>query len=67
MSKRALSEFLDLLHAAMLDAATEGKMTQLQASCTPPGGRQKQIRIIIAPEEMDFVRSDPTGKLERPA
>ena len=63
----AVSDFFDLLVAAMADAADEGKLCQLQTEIVPPSGKRKTIRIIVVPEEMDFVRSDPTGKLKRPA
>lgn len=60
------NQFLDILAAAMLDAATEGKCSQLQTTITPPGKRATLIRIIIVPEEMDWVRSDSGGEFRRP-
>lgn len=65
--KRAADEFLDLLTASLLDAAVEGKITQLQTTITPPGKSAKLVRIIVVPEEMDFVRGQPTGPFGRPA
>ena len=62
----AVSEFEALLIAAMLDAAVEGKITQLQATIAPPGQGPKLIRLIVVPEEMDFVRPEPTGAFQRP-
>lgn len=59
-------DFVNLLLAAMLDAAVEGVCCQLQTTITPPGQSAKLIRIIIVPEEMEFVRADPTGQFRRP-
>lgn len=47
--------FQDLLIAAMKDAATERKMTQLKATITPEGRTIPQVvRIIVVPESMDM-------------
>lgn len=49
--------FIDMLIAAMRDAATERKVTQLQTQLDPTmtgKGPMKKVRIIIVPEEMDF-------------
>lgn len=49
--------FLDLLIAAMKDAAIERKLTQLKTQLDPTEtgkGPLKTIRIIVIPEEMDF-------------
>ncbi len=49
--------FLNLLIAAMKDAAIEHKLTQLQTQLDPTEtgkGPLKKIRIIVIPEEMDF-------------
>lgn len=62
----AQSEFLDLLVAAMMDAAIEGKCTQLQTTISPPGKGSKLVRLVIIPEEMDFVRGSGTGQFKRP-
>lgn len=52
----ATSNFLNLLLAAMTDAALERKLTQLQTSLVPPGTtKEKVVRIIIIPEEMDYI------------
>lgn len=52
--------FLDMLIAAMTDAAVEGKTSQLQTTITPEGAtKPKLVRIIVVPEEMDVVR--PVG------
>lgn len=63
---RRAQEFIDLLAAAMADAADEGKLCQLQTTVTPPSGRAKLVRIIIVPEEMDLVRGNPDHKFTRP-
>lgn len=61
------SDFGTLLLAAMCDAATEGKCTQLQATITPPGQRTaKLVRIIVVAEEMDYVRAAPGEPFQRP-
>lgn len=55
MSNKGKAEaFIDILLAAMKDAAIERKMTQLKTTITP-AGRTKPIlvRIIIVPETMD--------------
>lgn len=59
-------EFIDILAAAMLDAAAEGKCSQLQTTITPPGKRATLIRIILVPEEMDWVRGAEGGEFRRP-
>lgn len=46
--------FLDVLVAAMKDAALERKITQLKTQLDPNGKGVKRIRIIVVPEEMDF-------------
>jgi hypothetical protein len=59
------TEFESLLIAAMMDAAIEGKISQLQTTITPPGQGAKLIRLIVVPEEMDFVRPGPRGPFQR--
>lgn len=52
--------FLDLLVAAMTDAATTGHLTQIQTTITPIGSNMpKLVRIVVVPEEMMVVR--PVG------
>lgn len=54
VEKEQINAFLDMLRAAMLDAAIERKMTQLKTTITPPGrAKAELIRIIIVPETMD--------------
>lgn len=57
-----------MLIAAMLDAATERKITQLKTRLDPDGKGMKLIRIIVVPEEMDldFAIDRPLGS-EMPA
>lgn len=43
--------FLDLLIAAMKDAALEGQLTQLAAQIDPDGKGLRQCRIIVIPEK----------------
>jgi hypothetical protein len=48
--------FLEMLLAAMRDAAVERKLTQLQMTITPEGQTTPRfVRIIVIPEEMDMV------------
>jgi hypothetical protein len=46
--------FLDLLIAAMMDAAIELKLTQLKTQIDPDGKGLKYIRIIVVPEQMEY-------------
>lgn len=47
--------FLELLVAAMNDAALEGELTQLQTQLIPPGRKKFEVvRIIIVPEKMQW-------------
>jgi hypothetical protein len=47
--------FLDLLVAAMKDAAIERKLSQLKIQLeAEPGKGLKRVRVIVIPEEMDF-------------
>jgi hypothetical protein len=64
---QAAAEFEALLIAAMLDAAVSGECTQLQTTITPPGKGAKLVRIIVVPEEMEFVRPKGVGPFRRPA
>lgn len=45
--------FLDLLIAAMTDAAKEKKLTQLQTSIGE-GKERKTVRLIVIPEELEY-------------
>lgn len=45
--------FLDLLIAAMADAAKERKLTQLKTTIDPDGKGAKLVRIVVIPEDMD--------------
>ncbi len=53
--------FMDLLVAAMLDAAMELKLTQLQTTITPPGSSPQIVRVIVIPEQMQF-KMDAKGQ-----
>jgi hypothetical protein len=56
--------FMDLLIAAMRDAALNKKLTQLQTQLDPDGsGRLRVVRIVVIPEEMDrtWPSSAPLG------
>jgi hypothetical protein len=49
--------FLDLLIAAMKDAAIERKLTQLAIQLDPTEtgkGPLKRVRVVVIPEELDF-------------
>lgn len=59
--------FLDLLIAAMKDAAIEKKLTQLQTQLDPTEtgrGPLKRIRIIVVPDELDFTWPSPSPHAE---
>ncbi len=60
------SEFLAMLIASMHDAATSGQCTQLQTTITPTGHRPTLVRLIVVPEEMEFVRGSGVGPFRRP-
>ncbi len=45
--------FMNLLIAAMMDAATERKLTQLKTTISPDGKTSKFVRIIVVPEDME--------------
>lgn len=51
--------FMNLLYAAMKDAALELKLTQLFAQLDPDGKGIKKIRVIVVPEEMEFAFPPP--------
>lgn len=53
--------FLEMLIAAMKDAAIENKLTQLQTQLDPDGKGLKVVRIIVIPEVMDFKFKPPLG------
>lgn len=49
--------FLDLLIAAMRDAAIEHKLSQLQMQLDPTmtgKGPMKRVRIIVVPDELEY-------------
>ncbi len=50
-----VNAFGDLIHAAMMDAAIERKITQFKAELDPRGnGKMAQVRIVVMPEMMDI-------------
>lgn len=56
--------FLNLLIAAMMDAAQEGENTQLKTSIEV-NGKPRYVRIIVIPEEMphNWPKGAPAGKI----
>jgi len=57
---------VDLLIAAILDAAIEMKLTQFKTTITPEKtGKQTFVRIIIVPEQMEYESVDPKGFMKR--
>ena len=46
--------FLHILVAAMADAVTQGKLTQIKTTIAPDGKKVKLVRLIIVPEDMEF-------------
>lgn len=57
--------FLDMLVAAMMDAAVEKKMTQLKTTIDPDGKGAKYVRLIIVPEDMEhnYPSHSPLGSV----
>lgn len=55
--------FLELLIAAMKDAAIERKLTQLHTTIDPDGKGTKRVRIVIIPDALDHVwpKDSPLG------
>lgn len=55
--------FLEILLAAMKDAAIEGKLTQLQTTIDPDGKGVRIVRFIVVPEKMQFTwpKDQPLG------
>jgi hypothetical protein len=45
--------FLNMLIAAMKDAAAENKLTQLKTTIDPDGKGPRFVRLIVIPEKMD--------------
>lgn len=50
--------FLDMLIAAMKDAALEMKLCQLQTQIDPDGKGVRLVRIIVVPESMEYKHPD---------
>lgn len=46
--------FLELLIAAMKDAAIEMKLTQLKTQIDPDGKGVRHVRLIVVPEAMEY-------------
>lgn len=60
--------FLEMLVAAMKDAAIEKKLTQLHIQLDPTEtgkGKMKTVRVIVIPDELDFVFTPPLGSQDR--
>lgn len=60
----AQKAFMDLLIAAMLDAATGGHNTQLKTSIDPDNEKgSRYVRIIVIPEEIphNWPKRAPAG------
>lgn len=56
--------FLELLLAAMKDAATSGSLTQLKTTIDPDGRGVRTVRIIVVPEQMQFQSPLPFGAVK---
>lgn len=56
--------FLDLLLAAMKDAALTLNLTQMKAQINPDGKGLRHVRIIVVPEAMEYGHVDgrPIGQ-----
>lgn len=59
--------FLDLLIAAMKDAAISLSLTQLKTQIDPDGKGVRHVRVIVVPEQMEYAHEDgrPFGQKER--
>jgi hypothetical protein len=59
----AQNAFMDLLIAAMMDAAVEKKLTQLKTTIDPDGKGPRHVRLIVVPEEMhmNWPEHSPAG------
>lgn len=58
--KRQFNAFINLLVAAMLDASTQRKLTQLKTTIAAPGRmKPMHVRIIVVPETMDIETQKP--------
>lgn len=57
MKQNPQEVFLNLLIAAMTDAAEELKLTQLQTQLDTKRG-MRIVRIIVVPEEMEYRHPD---------
>lgn len=58
--------FIDLLIAAMKDAAISMSLTQLKTQIDPDGKGIRHVRIIVVPEQMQYAHPDgrPYGQQE---
>lgn len=56
--------FLDLLLAAMKDAALTMSLTQMKTQIDPDGRGLRYVRIIVVPEAMEYGHADgrPIGQ-----
>lgn len=54
----AQDAFLNLLIAALTDAALEMKLCQLQTTIDPDGKGPRLVRIIVVPEAMEYRHPD---------
>jgi hypothetical protein len=61
MAEEKVNQFASLLQAAMYDAVEELKMTQLFLTVKAPSGKQKGVRIIVVPEDMEYKLDDTHG------
>jgi hypothetical protein len=53
MANNPQEAFLNLLIAAMADAAVNGHLSQLQTTIDPDGNGTRIVRIVVIPEKMD--------------
>ena len=59
--------FLELLIAAMKDAALGDRISQLKTSIDPDGKGIRYVRIVVIPEDMriNFPKTQPIGSSDR--
>jgi len=58
--KTGLKTLIEELGEAMRDAAWEGKCTQFQVTVSNMEDRQRDVRVIVVPETIDFEDEEVT-------
>lgn len=63
---REVQAFMNILSAAIQDAAQSRKMSQMITEVQPKGMTVQRVRIVIVPETMDRSFSQPLQAKEDP-